>query len=127
MFPYEFSKNLQNRGFFKTSVNGLATVTKAVLRRIGFIYGRVSVKIYFWNEKKTNYNIVFVTKLFENDSLCEKCPYSEFCRSVFSRIHTEYREILRIPLYSARMLENTGLKNSKYGHFSRSDFLCPPY
>ena len=27
----------------------------------------------------------------------EKCPYSEFCWSVFSRIWTEYGKILRIP------------------------------
>ena len=36
MFPYEFSENLQNRDFFKTSVNGLATVIKAVFTKDWF-------------------------------------------------------------------------------------------
>ena len=39
-------------------------------------------------------------------ALHEKCPYSEFFWSVFSRIRTEYREILRISPYSVRMWEN---------------------
>ena len=47
----------------------------------------------------------------------EKCPYSEFVWSVFSRIRTEYGEILRISPYSVRMRENTDRKNSEYGHF----------
>ena len=53
---------------------------------------------------------------------CAKCPYSEFFWSVFSRIRTEYAEILRISPYSARMRENTDQKNFEYGHFSRSTF-----
>ena len=40
--------------------------------------------------------------------------------SVFSRIRTEYGEILRISPYSVRMLENTDQKNSVFEHFSRS-------
>ena len=40
---------------------------------------------------------------FEFLTLLEKCPYSEFFWSVFSRIRTEY-----------------GPENSEYGHFSRS-------
>ena len=43
-----------------------------------------------------------------------------FFWSVFSRIRTEYREILRIPPYSVRMRENTDQKNSVLGHFSHS-------
>ena len=39
--------------------------------------------------------------------------------SVFSHIRTKYGDILRINPYSARMRENTGQKNSEYGHFSR--------
>ena len=53
-------------------------------------------------------------------TLRKKYPYSEFFWSVFSRIRTEYEEILRISLYSIRMQENTGHKNSEYGNFSRS-------
>ena len=51
---------------------------------------------------------------------CVKCPYSEFFWSVFSRIVTEYGEILTIPPYSVWMRENMDQKNSEDGHFSRS-------
>ena len=40
---------------------------------------------------------------------------------VFSRIRTEYGEILRISPYSVQMRENTDQKNSVFRHFSRSD------
>ena len=53
----------------------------------------------------------------QNKILCEKCPYSEFFWSVFSRIRTGYGEIMSS--YSVRMQENTDQENSKYGHFSR--------
>ena len=54
-------------------------------------------------------------------ALCEKCPYSELFWSAFSRIWTEYGEILRISPYSVRMRKNTDHNNSEYGHFSCSD------
>ena len=50
----------------------------------------------------------------------EKCPYSEFFWPVFSRIRTEYGEILCISTYSAQTRENTDQENSEYGYFSRS-------
>ena len=53
-------------------------------------------------------------------SLREKCPYSEFLWSAFSRIRTEYGGMWSISSYSVRMRENTNQKNSEYGHFSRS-------
>ena len=40
--------------------------------------------------KKNLYNVLFLDKI----SLREKCPYSELFWPVFSRIRTEYREIL---------------------------------
>ena len=43
----------------------------------------------------------------------EKCPYSEFFWSVFSRILTKYGDLLRKSPYSVQMLENTGQENSK--------------
>ena len=55
------------------------------------------------------------------NTLREKCPYSEFLCSLFSRIRIEYREIHRIFPYSVRMRQNTDQKNTEYGHFSRSD------
>ena len=43
-------------------------------------------------------------------TLCEKCPYSEFFWSVFSRIRIEYGEIRSISPYSVRIRENTDQK-----------------
>ena len=54
---------------------------------------------------------------YRNHSLRKKCPYLELFWSVFSRIRTEYREILRISAYSVWMRENTDQNNSEYGHF----------
>ena len=56
-------------------------------------------------------------KVHDRLTLCEKCPYSEFFWSVFSRIRT-------ISPYSVRMWENTDQKNSEYEHFSRSVKGC---
>ena len=52
--------------------------------------------------------------------LREKCLYSELLCTVFSRIWTEYGEILRISTYAVQMRENTDQNNSEYGHFLRS-------
>ena len=52
--------------------------------------------------------------------LREKCPYSELFWSLFSRIWTEYEEILCISSYSVRMRENANQNSSKYRHFLRS-------
>ena len=53
--------------------------------------------------------------------LREKCLYpEELFWSAFSRIRTEYKEILRISTYSVRMWENVDQNNSEYGHFLRS-------
>ena len=55
--------------------------------------------------------------------LREKSPHSRLFWSVFSRIWTEYRKILRISPYSVRMRENTDRNKSKYGSFLRSVYL----
>ena len=60
---------------------------------------------------------VYLHRLFLTQSLRKKCPYSEFFWSVFYHIRTEYGQILR----RDQMQKNTDRKNSKYGHFSRSD------
>ena len=52
--------------------------------------------------------------------LREKCTYSELFWSAFSRIRTEYGEILLISPYSVQMLENADQNNSEYGHFLRN-------
>ena len=51
----------------------------------------------------------------------EKCPYSELFWSVFSRIRTEYGEILRISPYSVGIRENANQSNSEFGHYLCSD------
>ena len=53
-------------------------------------------------------------------TLLEKCPYSEFFWSVFSRISTEYGKMQTISRYSVQM-RDTDQKNTEYQHFSRSD------
>ena len=55
------------------------------------------------------------------EALREKCPYSEFFWSVFSRIRTDYREIQNISPYSVQIWENTDQKNSKYEGISCSE------
>ena len=53
-------------------------------------------------------------------ALSKACPYSKLFWSLFSRIWTEYEEIVCISPYSVRMWENTDQNNSEYGHFLRS-------
>ena len=53
-------------------------------------------------------------------ALSEKSPYSELFWSAFSRLQTEYSEILRISPYSVQMRENADKNKSEYGHFLRS-------
>ena len=50
-------------------------------------------------------------------ALRKNCRYSEFFWSVFSRIRTEYSEILRVSQYSVQMRENTDQKKSEYRPF----------
>ena len=52
-----------------------------------------------------------------------KCPYSEDFWSIFSRIQTEYGDLLRKCPYAVQMRENTDQKNSEYGHYLRSERL----
>ena len=57
----------------------------------------------------------------KKSTLHEKCPYSEFLWSVFSRIQIEYGKIRSMSPYLVRMRENTDQKNSEYKHSSHSD------
>ena len=62
----------------------------------------------------------FYHSWFKDITQRKKCPYLELFRSTFSRIRTEYEEILRISPYSVRMQGNVDQNNSEYGHFLRS-------
>ena len=55
-------------------------------------------------------------------SLREKCPKRSFFWTVFSRIWTEYGEILRIYPYSVGIRENTNQEKLRIWTLSRSVF-----
>ena len=61
-----------------------------------------------------------MTKELNKRALHEKCPYSEFFWSVFSRIRPEYEDLRS---KSVLIRENTDQKNSEYGHFLRTGGL----
>ena len=74
------------------------------------------------NDANARYCSVCQTKhKQETQILRKKRPCLELFWSVFSRIRTEYGEILRISPYSVRMRENTDQNNSEYGHFLHSE------
>ena len=62
-------------------------------------------------------------KQYNKVTLRKKCPYSELFWSVFSRIPTEYGNLLHESPNSVQMLEITDQKYSQYGHFSHSLIL----
>ena len=62
-------------------------------------------------------------KQYNKVTLRKKCPYSELFWYVFSRISTEYGNLLHESPNSVQMLENTDQKYSQYGHFSHSLIL----
>ena len=115
---------LSLRIFLKFGKVWLYLMTKEIWVDFSFFFA-----CYFWTLRQLNWSSIvasfslarcFVTLLvsvqmfemrraweygifFLKDALREKCPYSEFFWSVFSRIRTEYGEILRISPYSVRM------------------------
>ena len=70
---------------------------------------------------KTLLGIYYAERKTLKISLRKKCRFSELFWSAFSRIRTEYGEILRP--YSVRMQENADQNNSKYGHFPCSIYF----
>ena len=69
-----------------------------------------------WNQKDGSERIFSFNGLWWMGvtTLRQKCPYSELFWSVFSRMWTEYGDILRISPYSVQMQENMDQNNSKY-------------
>ena len=78
-----------------------------------------SEKITAYHSKAKSYKL----RKPQLNTLRKKCPYSELFWSAFSRIRSEYGEILGISPYSVRVRENTDQNNSEYGHFLRSTEL----
>ena len=85
------------------------------------------INVEDWRIKKNGFSSLlylhwwkfYFKNIFEN-KLFEKCPCSELFWSAFSRIWTEYEEILCISPYSVQMRENADQNNSEYAHFLRS-------
>ena len=61
-------------------------------------------KVYFW----LTYLVIYIFSDEYYLGLRKNCPCSELFLSVFSRIRTEYREILCISPYSVQVRENNG-------------------
>ena len=75
------------------------------------------------SRKEVHKKVWFFFKTYRKSKhlkLRKKSPYSELLWSVFSRIWTEYREILFISPYSVWMRQNKDQNNSEQGHFLRS-------
>ena len=82
-----------------------------------FSFPSLFIKVMFFD----GYNLPIERLKDKNKyALREKCPYSEFFWSLFSRIQTEYGDIRSISRYSVWMRENTDHKNSKFAHLSHS-------
>ena len=58
-------------------------------------------------------------------ALHKGCPYSEFFRSLFSRIRSEYGDLRSKSPCPVQMRENASQKNSEYGKFSQSGDISP--
>ena len=67
--------------------------------------------------------IVQEVEITRNIALREKCPYSELFWSSFSRVWTEYEEILGISLYSVRMWKNAEQNATQRWHEEDQDIL----
>ena len=80
-----------------------------------------NIIILLKNELKCKLKECLIMPHIWQNSLREKCPYSELFWSAFFRIRTEYEEIICISLYLVRMRGNADQNNSKYEHFLRSD------
>ena len=123
---YHLEKSFDIRSFFRQSKQGKIQTRKnsafehlsrnaciAKIRQISYIFKLSitykSLKVFQFNKNGHKFLIDTCVAL-DSLSLCERCPYSEFFWSVFSRIRTECGEIR----------ENTDQKNSDYGHFLHS-------
>ena len=108
-FKESFTEDLlRNKLIFNWGHTLLSVMTKQLL-------ARKEIFTFQWS-KFSKETVGYLT-------LCEKCPYLEFFWTIFSRVLTEYGEILRIPPHSFRMRKKTDQRNFKYRHFSRSVIL----
>ena len=97
-------KNLSNINYRVYLQRYLSTFSYQLFWRNYQMFDRVlntSVLADFW---------LSVTRISLNNIHCVKCPYSEFFWSLFSRIRTEYGDLLRKSPYLVRMQENKDQK-----------------
>ena len=80
------------------------------------IFNNLHVILCSWNSA-----IEKVVFTFEAMHCVKSVQIRSIFWSVFSKIRTEYGEILRISPYSVRIRENTDQKILRFGHFSHSD------
>ena len=78
------------------------------------------ISLWKWYVARKSKIMVMINYINLRFTLRKKSPYSKLFWSSFSRIRTEYGEILRISPYSVRMREIADQNNSKYGQVSRS-------
>ena len=69
---------------------------------------------YIWKKRLLPW---FFLKKIRHVRTAPKCPYSEFFWYIFSRIRTEYRDILHISPYSVQTLKNTVQRTPNTGTF----------
>ena len=123
LFRISESKLISN--IFSILLAFLIQLKKLLRNTTGFLVSLLLKKIVSSTDKKTAFSFTCVTpddisKVIKRLTVRESSPYSELFWSIFSRIWTEYRQILHIPPYFAQMRENTDQNNSEYGHFLRS-------
>ena len=80
-----------------------------------FLTSRLVEQLIAWWSRKHYFQILNGHN--RRYTLHEKCLYSEFFWSIFSRIRAEYGEILCISSYSVWMRENTNQKTSNTDTF----------
>ena len=123
MFSCEFCEIFKDAFFEEHSrtIASIDTTKHSKLRVLRNFIGSLEIIRNTW-QSHGNHGIFI--EAFVDTSLCEKCPYSELFWSAFSRIPTEYREVLSISTYSVQMWENTVQNNSEYGQLLRIVFYC---
>ena len=71
--------------------------------------------------KAENFYSEHFPRISKEETLREKCPNMEFFWSVFSRIWSEYGDLLLKSAYSVQVRENKDQKNAVFGQFLPSE------
>ena len=122
-FPWPHRDDRWNKCFTANSSYVIFALYLPPCETSSFFHGDENFKVVYQNEfifKK--YKLIWgVIVSGISDSLCEKCPNTEFFWSLFTRTRTKYRDLLHKSHYSVRIRENTDQKNSIFKQISCSD------